>query len=213
MDDREHIEELNKKINLLETQIKHLNNELSVVKEEYFTSTDNYFDLLSNLEKEVRERTKKLKETQLVLEAKGQELEIMLDSSPGMIFYKDKAQRYIRVNKKFVEITGIPMDEALGKTHSELYPGSTGQVLNDDSEVIQTGEPVLNKTGTLETMEGRKSLLVDKIPSKDRDGRVNGVIRKRKKRKKTCKRELCVPRRWKPSDFWRVVLPMTAITF
>jgi len=176
MNDCENIEELKEKITLLETQIKHLNNELGVVKEEYFTSTDNYFDLLSNLEKKVQERTQKLKETQLILEAKGRELEIMLDSSPGMIFYKDKEQRYIRVNKKFADITGIPMDEVLGKTHAELYPGSKGQVLNDDSDVIQTGEPVLNRAGILETVEGRKSLLVDKIPYKDIDGKVIGVI-------------------------------------
>ncbi len=164
------------KIVRLETRIKHLTNELCVAKDEYTTSTKDYFDLLSSLEEKVFERTKELKETQLILEAKGRELEIMLDSSPGMIFYKDKAQRYIRVNKKFIQITGIPMDEVLGKTHAELFPDNKGQVLDDDSEVIQKGKPVLQKTGILATAQGRKPLIVDKFPYKNIDGKVIGVI-------------------------------------
>lgn len=176
MTQSENSKKLEDKIVRLETRIKHLTNELCVAKEEYTTSTKDYFDLLSSLEEKVFERTKELKKTQLILEAKGRELEIMLDSSPGMVFYKDKAQRYIRVNKKFVQITGIPMDEVLGKTHAQLFPGNKGQVLDDDSEVIQKGRPVLQKTGILETVQGRKSLIVDKFPYKDIDGKVIGVI-------------------------------------
>jgi len=176
MTQSEYIAKLEDKIILLETQLKHLTNELCVTKEEYIASTQSYFDLLSTLENKVNERTKELKDLQLILEAKGRELEIMLDSSPGMIFYKDKAQRYIRVNKKFVEIVGIPMNEVIGKTHAELFPDNQGQVLDDDSEVIQKGASVLNRSGILETIEGRKSLRVDKIPYKDKDGEVIGVI-------------------------------------
>ena len=176
MTQSENSKKLENKIVRLEIRIKHLTNELCVAKDEYTTSTKDYFDLLSSLEEKVFERTKALKETQLILEAKGRELEIMLDSSPGMIFYKDKAQRYIRVNKKFVQMTGIPMDEVLGKTHAELFPDNKGQVLDDDSEVIQKGKPVLQKTGLLETAQGRKSLIVDKFPYKNIDGKVIGVI-------------------------------------
>ncbi|MBL7180699.1 MAG: response regulator [Desulfobacterales bacterium] len=176
MTQSEYTAKLEDKIILLETQLKHLTNELCVTKEEYIASTQSYFDLLSTLENKVNERTKELKDLQLILEAKGRELEIMLDSSPGMIFYKDKAQRYIRVNKKFVEIVGIPMNEVIGKTHAELFPDNQGQVLDDDSEVIQKGASVLNRSGILETIEGRKSLRVDKIPYKDKDGEVIGVI-------------------------------------
>ncbi len=176
MTQSENSKKLEDKTVRLETRIKHLTNELCVAKDEYTTSTKDYFDLLSSLEEKVSERTKELKETQLVLEAKGRELEIMLDSSPGMIFYKDNAQRYIRVNKKFVEIIGMPMQEVLGKTHAELFPGHKGEVLDDDSEVIQKGESVRNRAGILETVRGRKSLLVDKIPYKDIDGNVIGII-------------------------------------
>ena len=176
MTQSENSKKLENKIVRLEIRIKHLTNELCVAKDEYTTSTKDYFDLLSSLEEKVFERTKELKETQLILEAKGRELEIMLDSSPGMIFYKDKAQRYIRVNKKFVQMTGIPMDDVLGKTHAELFPDNKGQVLDDDSEVIQKGKPVLQKTGILATTQGRKSLIVDKFPYKNIDGKVIGVI-------------------------------------
>ncbi|MBU0986073.1 MAG: response regulator [Proteobacteria bacterium] len=172
----EYIEKLEKKNLLLETRLKHLNNELHVTKEEYTASTNSYFDLLSNLEKKIQQRTKALKNAQLILEIKGRELQIMLDSSSEMIFYKDINQKYIRVNRKLVETLGVPMDNVVGKTHSELFPDDTGQILDDDTEIIKTGEPVLNQLGLIETAKGPKSVSVDKIPYKDIDGRVIGII-------------------------------------
>jgi PAS domain S-box-containing protein len=172
----ENIAQLKKTITRMETRIKQLSNELRVTKNEYRISTDNYFDLLSNLENKMRERTSELKNAKRILEAKGRELQIMLDLSPAMIFYKDKNHRYSRVNIKFAEILGISMKKVIGKTHADLFPESSGQILDDDSEVLEKGESVLNKTGMIKTPSGTKSIIVDKIPYKDIDGNVVGII-------------------------------------
>jgi len=60
----EYIEELEKKVSLLETQVRHLANELYLTKEEHETSVNDYFHILSNMEKEVEERSKKVRELQ-----------------------------------------------------------------------------------------------------------------------------------------------------
>jgi len=59
-----HIEELEKKVALLEMRIKHLTNELHLTKNEYETWMNDYFDLFSDMERKVEKRSRKVKELQ-----------------------------------------------------------------------------------------------------------------------------------------------------
>jgi PAS domain S-box-containing protein len=172
----EYIADLEKTILLLRTQIKHLSNDLRLTKEEYEKSTNDFFDIYSHMEKKVEDRTGEVKKLQRVLEVKGKELQIMLDLSQTMIFYRDREQRYIRVNRKFSEALGIPITEIIGKTNAELFHEDKGSILEDDLEVIQKGNQVLNRTGDIETPRGKRQILVDKVPHKDIDGNVIGLI-------------------------------------
>ncbi len=115
------INEFEKRILVLETQIKHLTNELTIANQETNLSTKNYFDIYTKIEKKVEERSAQLRDLQQVMTVKSQELELMLDTSPAAIFYKDRRQRYIRVNRKFSELFGIPVQKIKAKTHNELF--------------------------------------------------------------------------------------------
>ena len=95
------IEKQNIQILQLKRQIKHLTNELGLTKEDYETATKNYFDIYSNMERRIQERMKESIKLQKLIKEKSQQLQIMLDSSPIMIFFKDSQKRYMRVNKKF----------------------------------------------------------------------------------------------------------------
>ena len=141
-----YVKELEDKVLRLETKVKHLTNDLRLTREESETSTQNYFEIYSHMEEKVNERTAKLNELQKALEEKNRELTIMLDSSPGMIFYKDTELRHIRVNKKYSEALGAPIEKILGKTYEELFPQAGAYGRKDDLEVIQRGKPVPNKT-------------------------------------------------------------------
>ena len=135
------------KIRQLETKIKHLTNELRLAKEEYETTTDAYYELLSQMEEKVEERTEQLKELHTILESKGRELQMMIDVSPGIFFYKDAKQRFIRINNTFSEIFEISIQKVIGQTFQELFPQYTHHILADDSDVLQDRVPVLNKEG------------------------------------------------------------------
>jgi len=160
----------------LKTQIKHLTNELRLTREEYETATKNYFDMYSNMERRIQERITESKKLQKMFREKSQQLQIILDSSPIMIYFKDGQKKFIRVNKKFSRTIGIPIKKLIGKTYAELFPDNIGHILEDDSEVIKRGEPVLNRNGYIETYEGRIEILIDKIPYKDIDNNVTGII-------------------------------------
>ena len=164
------------KIRRLETQVKHLRNELSLSQTEYQNLIDNYYDIFSNQERMVEERTGELQQVKSQLENKTRELQIMLDSSPALIFFKDSTGRYIRANRRFADFLNIPISDLIGHTHCGLFPDEHGSVFEDDSEVIRTGRPLLQRRGKVATPEGTKSIVIDKIPYKNSQGEVIGII-------------------------------------
>ena len=62
-----YIEELEKKVLLLESQTKHLTNDLRITREENEASTRNFLDVYSNMEKKVAERTAELTKANIKL--------------------------------------------------------------------------------------------------------------------------------------------------
>jgi len=172
-EDRRDVDE---KVRQLESKIKHLTNELRLVKEENETTSDEYYELLSQMEGKVEERTAQLKELHTILELKGRELQVMIDTSPGIFFYKDAEQKFIRVSRSFSGLFEIPIQEIIGKTFQELFPQYTHHIIADDSDVLKEGVPVLNKRSILSFPKGELPILINKIPHKDMDGKVVGII-------------------------------------
>ncbi|MCX5813120.1 MAG: PAS domain-containing protein [Proteobacteria bacterium] len=110
------------------------------------------------------------------LQKHREELQIIIDSSPIMIFYKDREARFIRVNKALAKATGLPRDEIEGKKDFEIYPTQRADYWEDDKEVIVSGKP---KTGIIEpinTPTGTKWVQTDKIPYRDNEGQIIGII-------------------------------------
>ncbi len=164
------------KIECLETKIKHLDNELRLTKQEKESAKDDYFNVIENMDKVVLTRTKEIKELQLVLKNKANELQLMLDASPSMIFYTDTEHRYIRVNKEFARIFELSVTEIIGKTFSEIYKDGTDYFAKENAEVMETDKAVVNRSAFIETDSGRIEVLVNKIPNKNIDGNVVGII-------------------------------------
>jgi PAS domain S-box-containing protein len=168
---------LHRKIRRLETMVKHLRNELSLSQTEYQNLIDNYYDIFSNQEKMVEERTRELHQVKSQLENKTRELQIMLDSSPALIFFKDSNGRYIRANRRFADFLNIAVKDIIGHTHSELFSDEIlSSIFTDDSAVVRTGTPHLHKHARVDTPGGTKSIVIDKIPYKNSQGEVIGII-------------------------------------
>lgn len=170
------IRELKEKILRLETQNKHLGNELSLAEAEKESARKNYFDIISHMEEKVAQRTQETKELQTIIESKSKELQVMLDSSPAMIFYMDTEQRYIRVNMEFARALGYPVNKIIGKTYNELFPGGEQSFLENGLEIMHSDRPMLNTTGFIDTPRGRRQVFTNKIPYKDIDGKIIGII-------------------------------------
>lgn len=110
------------------------------------------------------------------LREQGEELQVILDSVPAYIFYKDTEGRYIRVNKALADITETLSAQWTGKTAAELLPGRAKAEEEDDQEVISSGQAKRGVVDVLEVPGGSRWVQTDRIPQRDKDGNVVGVI-------------------------------------
>lgn len=105
------------------------------------------------------------------------ELEIILDSVPAIIFYKDIEGRFVRVNKTMADSLKVQAKDILGKTTEELFPKEQAeQMKKDDQEVIISGKIKKSIIQPYTTPDGIKFLSSDKIPYQDKKGKIIGVI-------------------------------------
>ncbi|TAJ09854.1 MAG: response regulator [Nitrospirae bacterium] len=105
------------------------------------------------------------------------EQQIIFDSVPAMVFYKDRNNRILRTNKAAAASIGKPVEEVEGKLAQELWPDESGRYHQDDLAVIQSGRPKVGIIEPYHTASGEKRWVrTDKIPHRDDQGAVIGVI-------------------------------------
>jgi len=105
------------------------------------------------------------------------ELQMILDSVPALIIYKDTEGRIIRTNKTFADSLKVPVKDMVGKTTEELFPKEQAEKMRkDDREVIISGKPKRDIIQPYDTPKGTRWAIIDKMPYKDKEGKVTGVI-------------------------------------
>ena len=105
-------------------------------------------------------------------------LQSLLDNIPDSIYFKDKENKFILVNKAKASHSNVKPDEMKGKTDSDfLSKKDTTKIHKDDNEIIKTGKPIINKTEELSDKQGKqKWISVTKIPRYDNKGNIIGTM-------------------------------------
>jgi PAS domain S-box-containing protein len=112
-----------------------------------------------------------------VLGPQPDDLQALLDSVPAFIWYKDRNNRILRVNRLAAESMGMRVEEIEGRSTYDLYPDEAAQYHEADLEVIVSGQPKLGIVETMRTASGEKYWLrTDKIPYRNPQGEVVGLI-------------------------------------
>lgn len=105
-----------------------------------------------------------------------EEYQILLDAVPVMVWYKDKHNRFLAINRRVTEICGIQPGDIVGKRTEELFPADAAQYYSDDLEVIRSGRPKLKIYEQITIADGNRLWLrTDKVPYV-RNGVVEGII-------------------------------------
>ena len=103
-------------------------------------------------------------------------LQIIFDAVPGLLFFKDMDNRLIRANMALCEALGMSETEITGRPLSELFPDQSEQYRRDDQGVIETGVPKLGILESMETPDGTILVQTDKLPYRNVQGEIVGVI-------------------------------------
>jgi PAS domain S-box-containing protein len=119
----------------------------------------------------LEEENRQLKEERDLLRA-------LVDGYPESIYVKDKTSRKILANKASIRVVGGKNEaEVLGRSDSEFFsPEVAARLLEDDKKVL-AGEPLIDHEERLITATGEVLwMLATKIPWRDADGNIVGII-------------------------------------
>ena len=131
----------------------------------------------ARLFEEVRKEITERKQVEENLKNAKDELQMILDSVPAIIFYKDTKSRIIQANKTLANSLKMPVKDIIGKTVDELFPKEQAEKMRkDDREVIISGKPKRDIIQPYTTSDGIRWLISDKIPYINKKGKVTGVI-------------------------------------
>jgi PAS domain S-box-containing protein len=123
----------------------------------------------------VRDITER-KQAEEALSASEEILQTIFDSTPAFVYFKDKDNTLLRVNKSVCDAMGVREEEVKGKKLPEVFANWQEAYWEDDLEVIESGKPKLGIIETGRTPEGTKYFQTDKIPYRNAEGEIVGII-------------------------------------
>ena len=102
----------------------------------------------------------------------------LLDNIPDAIYFKDKENRIIKVNKFYADGAGLSPKEIIGKTDFDFFPKEQAQKMaEDDKYVLSTGKSIVGKVERTLLPNGTwNQVITTKIPTYDRRGRIIGTM-------------------------------------
>jgi AraC-like DNA-binding protein len=104
----------------------------------------------------------------------------MWDLLPDVSFFvKDAAGKFVALNRRGCEYCGVNSElDALGLTDADFFPPArASEYMADDTTVLQTGRPILNRVEAAPEQEGSPHLVVtNKFPLRSKAGKIIGVI-------------------------------------
>ncbi len=74
-----------------------------------------------------------------------EEIEFIYATAPVALCVLDRELRFVRVNERLAELTGVPVQAHLGRTLRETVPGMAAEAEPLMRHVLQTGRPLLNQ--------------------------------------------------------------------
>jgi PAS domain S-box-containing protein len=106
-------------------------------------------------------------------------IKCLMDTAPALIFFKDTAGRFIRVNQAQAALFGLQSpDQILGRTHHDFY-GVTeaAAATKDEQTIMQTGRPSLDKMEKLTLGDGTvRWFSTNRMPLRDTTGHITGTF-------------------------------------
>jgi PAS domain S-box-containing protein len=118
-------------------------------------------------------------QTESALRESQNMLQLIMDTIPMAVFWKDKDSVYLGCNKTFIRECGFDsIDHVVGKTPFDLFdPELAPDVVERDQEVIANNQPFFNFLQSHTRLDGTTGWReISKIPLRNEEGRAVGVL-------------------------------------
>ena len=113
---------------------------------------------------------------QQTLEAERLRLQMVLDSVPEFILFKDRNSAFQLCNQPVLEFLGVPLEELIGKTDVDFFDAEhAARYFEEERHAMDTGETVVSER----LLPGPYSThweAVSKVPVRDEHGEIIGVL-------------------------------------
>jgi PAS domain S-box-containing protein len=117
------------------------------------------------------------RKAETALRRQQEELQVLFDLNPAMVWFKDTHNNHLRVNKRAADAIGLPVSEIEGRPAADIYPADAERFYADDLEVIRSRRPKLGIIERIRNRNGRDQWVqTDKVPYFDADGNVAGIV-------------------------------------
>ena len=104
-----------------------------------------------------------------------QELQIVFDNAPSIIFFKDLEGRYTLVNHLFENLNQLNRKDIIGKTDRELYSEQVARKTEEiERQVLKLGKAI-NVEEILHFGDEKKTTLTSRFLLKDTEGKIYGL--------------------------------------
>lgn len=102
----------------------------------------------------------------------------LLDAIPAMVFFKDRAHRYLAVNKAYTAHYRLSADKIVGRRDEDIFIPEVARSYHDNDEAIMAdGIPRLNVELQWKLEDGSDGWTLENIvPFRDARGRVIGMV-------------------------------------
>jgi diguanylate cyclase (GGDEF)-like protein/PAS domain S-box-containing protein len=106
-------------------------------------------------------------------------LQTLMDNIPDMIYFKDTASRFTRINRAQAKLLRVSRpEEAIGKTDLDFQTSEFAQSFYEEEQhILQSGESLTNRVEFNPTPEGKpRWFSATKVPIKDEKGNITGIV-------------------------------------
>jgi PAS domain S-box-containing protein len=139
----------------------------------YFEEQKEIMEIITPVIHEVllrKNAEEKLKESELLMRT-------VLDNAADFIFLKNRESRVVMINRAYGRIFGVDIKDVIGKNDLELYgdEGLAKQFMENDQKVMQTGRQHVYEESVM-TPQGYRTYLMSKVPWRDADGVIMGIL-------------------------------------
>ena len=102
----------------------------------------------------------------------------LLDNIPDMVYFKDKNNKFVLVNKAHSEALNLNPKQIVGKSDLDFFPEELAKTFfEDDNNVMQSGIPIIGKITKAKREDGGYTYIsTTKVPHYDENGNIIGTM-------------------------------------